>query len=346
MIIKSSIKNYKIEFDTNIHTFLKKNYKKNDIIIVDKNLPLSVRKKLKTLRIIEIIANENVKDFNNLNIIILKILKMKFTKKNKIIAFGGGTIQDTCSFISSILFRGVEYYFIPTSLISQCDSCIGGKTSINFRNYKNIIGNFNPPSKILINTKLLESLNKNHYLSGLGEMLHYFCVSSKSDLQYFIKNLHLLLKRNPYVLKILIKKTLKIKKKFIERDEFDTSHRLILNYGHTFGHALEAYTNYKIEHGIAVCMGMNISNFISYKLNYLSFENFSLMESIFSKIAFNLSIKKIELKKYIKILSQDKKVEGNLSRIILSKAPGKMFVKKIKLDNHFHELLAEYKKKY
>ena len=153
--------------------------------------------------------------------IISNILKKKFSKKNKIICIGGGILQDICSFISLILFRGVEWIFFPTTLLSQADSCIGGKISINFNEYKNQIGNYNPPNWIYVDMNFLSTLNKYQFYSGIGEIMHFYFVSGKKDFLMMRKNFNLLLNRDKKTLFKIISRCLEIKKRFIEIDEFD-----------------------------------------------------------------------------------------------------------------------------
>ena len=200
MKIKSSLKNYNVLFDTNITKFINNNFHKNDIFLIDKNLKNNNLGFLKNKKIIRINPDENKKEYNYLSVIIKKLIDYNFNKNNKIFSIGGGTIQDISSFISSIIFRGVNWIYIPTTLLSQADSCIGGKTSINFNNYKNIVGSFYPPSKIIINYNFLYSLNNKDYFSGIGEMLHFFAVSSEEDYLFFVNNLNPLIIRNKKII--------------------------------------------------------------------------------------------------------------------------------------------------
>ena len=222
------------------------------------------------------------------------ILKKEIKRDYEICSIGGGIVQDISGFVSSILFRGINWVYIPTTILSQCDSCIGGKTSINFAKYKNQIGNFYPPKKIFLDTSFLKTLNIKDIKSGLGEMAHYYLVANKKEWNFFKLNLDRVLRKkfNIKIMKKLIFKSLKIKKRFIEEDEFDQGYRLILNYGHTFGHAIEKITNYKIPHGLAVAHGINISNFFSLKLGLINKKMFDEIEEQISKITKLSKIKK------------------------------------------------------
>ena len=340
MFIKSFFGNYSVNFG-NYKLFLKKYYCKNDIIISDDffkgKFPKSINSKIIYLKV-----NENTKSFENLSSVLKKIIKLKPNKNSSLFAIGGGITQDVTAFISSVLLRGVNWYFIPTTLLAMGDSCIGSKTSINLFGYKNLIGNFYPPKKINIDTKLAKSLSSSHFLSGVGEISHYYFVANKNNFKFLVNFLKS--NRNQSQLNILILNSLKIKKKFIEKDEFDKNERILLNFGHTFGHALESYYQYKILHGLAVVIGMMVSVTVSYKMNFLSENDYNYMNKILKSIYIErgINFKKINIEQYSKILMKDKKTKGEYLRPILTKGIGKMFVQNIKIDNKFKKILSDF----
>jgi len=342
--IKSSRGDYGVaEFDSSKFFLKKKN--NNFFYIIDKNVYKKnkyIKKIKKNLIIIN--ANENTKDYDNISQIIKKILNCGIKRNATLVGVGGGVVQDITAFIASIIFRGIKWNFIPTTLLAQCDSCIGGKTSINFKKTKNQLGSFYPPKKIYLDTNFLKTLKFNEIKSGLGEMAHYFLVSNLKDWIMFKKNLNLLLKRNLNIklLKKMIFKSLLIKKKFIEIDEFDTGKRLILNYGHSFGHALEKITKYKISHGLAVAHGINISNFISLNKKYINLNIYKDIEKEILKIVDLKKIKKLNLNNFMEILKKDKKNKNNQIRVVLTKGYGKMFLKSFKENLSILLILKKY----
>ena len=174
--INSIYKKYNISFINSIKEEIQSKIVDNDLIVIDSNL-LKFINGLEGNKIIKLEANEQLKSFENLDSVISQILSSGFKKNNTIFVVGGGIIQDTCAFISSILFRGVSWSFFPSTLLAMCDSCIGGKTSINFSGFKNQLGNFYPPDSIFIDLSLLDGLDDSAIRSGVGEMLHYFLVS-------------------------------------------------------------------------------------------------------------------------------------------------------------------------
>ena len=340
LFIKSKIKNYKIVNKKKVEFKNKQNY----IYIIDQNF-FNLNQKIfqNNIKKILINPNERKKSFEFLPNIFKEIFQFKITKKSKIISIGGGIIQDISGFCASIIFRGIKWDFYPTTLLAQGDSCIGGKTSINLLGAKNQLGNFYPPNTIYININFLKTLKNNDIISGLGEMAHYYLQSSRLDQFFFKYGVQQVLDKNYKVLELLIFKCLKIKKKFIESDEFDNGKRLLLNYGHSFGHALEKLTNYKCPHGIAVSIGIGIANYISYKKKYLNKKDFIFMQSILSKINKDYALKNFNIDKFLKYLELDKKNTVSHYGLILTKGSNKTFLKKIeKKDKKIKLLIQEY----
>lgn len=291
--VKSSRKQYTVEF-IDIEDLP---YIKNSVAIVDQKVKDLYGDKFisKVDSYLLIEACEENKTLDFCLRLINQLCELGVKKNTTLVAVGGGITQDITSFIASILYRGISWSFIPTTLLAQADSCIGSKTSINHNNVKNLVGSFYPPDNVWCDYKLLESLDDSDIDSGIGEMLHYFMLS---DSPY----LHTIDKEN---LKPSISESLKIKKNMIERDEFDEKERRIFNYGHTFGHAIEVISNYTVKHGLAVTLGMHLANYISYSLGLISKDCLVYLQR---KIEFNLpDYKVLDIDKYMGILLKDKK---------------------------------------
>jgi len=324
--ISSNVHPYSVFFTEKIKLNLKNQLSEGDIIILDKNIyelyPLMFDKIKNIFIIIE--ASEKAKSYNEIEGVISQIVDAGFRKGNKLIAIGGGITQDITSFIAFIIYRGVDWIFFPTNLLSQCDSCIGSKLSINLKNFKNLLGGFYPPKKIFIDTHFLKSLKEKDIISGLGEMLHYFLVNSRKDMDLFSNNIKEI-KKDLSKIEKLIFRSLSIKKKMIEIDEFDKGPRNVFNYGHTFGHAIESVTNYSIPHGIAVSYGIDLANYISLKLGFLGVNDRNKMRELCEEIFFNTPLPHIEINNYKIALQKDKKNMGNKIGLILSSGPGNTF---------------------
>ncbi len=342
--VKSIIHNYKVHFvDDSVKT-LKNQIDEGDIVIIDEKINRlypTLTKVIDNDSIITIKAEEKNKSYKGLIPLIKKLVEKGFRKNNKLIGIGGGITQDITAFISSIMFRGVNWIFFPTTLLAQGDSCIGSKTSINFDNYKNQIGGFYPPNKIFLDLNFLNTLSYADQQSGLGEMSHYFVIAGKKDfLEYKMKYKDAL--KSKEIMTELLLKSLMIKKKFIEIDEFDQHKRQIFNYGHSFGHAIESLTNYKIPHGIAVSFGMDIANYISVKKDFLKPEIRLEIRELLKEIWAGFNIEKIDINKFCNALAKDKKNVGSELRLILCKGFGKVFKAPVKNDAKLKKWITEY----
>jgi 3-dehydroquinate synthase len=326
--VKSKIHNYKVNFVDDYFDTLKDIVSDGDVIIIDEKI-VKLYPKINDISCVKIMleANEKTKSFNGVGDVIKILLDLNFKKNYKFIAIGGGIIQDITAFISMTMFRGVKWYFFPTTLLAQGDSCIGSKSSINFEDKKNQLGGFYPPNEIFIDINFTKTLTVGDLYSGLGEMLHYFLISGKSDFEYFKDNIN--------NLNNLIKRSLEIKKSMIEIDEFDVGPRLVFNYGHSFGHAIESITNYKVPHGIAVCHGMDIANFLSLQFGYMTeleyLEIHQIILDIIEKNDYNFKLDDIDT--LISKMRKDKKNISNTFGLILTKGIGDMFlIQKSELD--------------
>lgn len=343
--IKSLVHNYKVKFVDNVHSVIKDEIDEGDIIIIDnkiKNLYPDLLKELNNnISIISLDAHEGQKSYEGLMPIIQGLIDNGFRKNHKLIGIGGGIIQDITAFTASIMYRGVKWIFFPTTLLAQSDSCIGSKTSINFGEYKNQIGGFYPPHKIFINLDFLNTLSESDIKSGLGEMSHYFVVAGEKDFKDYKRDYQNVF-TDKNILAKMISNSLRIKKSYIEIDEFDQKERQVFNYGHSFGHAIESLTNYSVPHGIAVSFGMDMANFISVKKKYLSMRIRLEIRELLEKIWSGFNINHLNVEHFAIALSKDKKNVGNELRLILCKDYGKVFKTSQILDNEFKSWLKEY----
>jgi 3-dehydroquinate synthase len=343
--VKSSVHDYTVTFVHDFSAFLKEQLKQGDVIIIDGKVKELYRDRLEDIlarqRYIVIEANEEQKSYLGVVPIIENLIENGFRKNHRLVAVGGGITQDVTAFTASIMYRGVSWLFFPTTLLAQGDSCIGSKTSINFGKYKNQVGGFYPPNYIFIDLAFLETLSDLEIKSGLGEMCHYFVVAGEEDFARFKKEYPLALK-DKKILAGLIARSLEIKKSYIEIDEFDLKERQVFNYGHSFGHAIETLTDYRVPHGIAVAYGMDIANFISVKLEHITEDVRQYIREPLVKIWNGVPIDEISLDKFKAALKRDKKNVGSELRLILNRGIGNIFKTGMKLDDQFSGWLEEY----
>jgi 3-dehydroquinate synthase len=313
--VKSNLNDYKITFHDTVKGLLNI-LDKQSWFIIDKNLKQYYDFDFLPNKIFYE-CNENTKSFDHIEILLKTFTQNQFKSNTEVIIIGGGTLQDVAGFCCSIYSRGIKYKFIPTTLLSQCDSCVGGKTSINFNSIKNILGTFYPPTEILICDKFLQTLSEKDFKSGLGEVFKFKILQNKLNEDIFSKD----------NLNQLIRECLEYKISIIEIDEFDQGLRKLLNYGHTFGHALEITSNYKLPHGSAVILGILIVNDILKELNIETNLDYNVINKIGLSLIKHIDLDKewFNIKDIIKTIKLDKKNTGKINLVY----PDKNFIFKI-----------------
>jgi 3-dehydroquinate synthase len=343
--VKSIIHDYEVLFIDNFEETLSTELKDGDFIIIDNKIKQHYSEQIKvTLENyphIVIDATEPQKSYQGIIPIIQTLIENGYRKNHRLVAIGGGITQDVTAFIASIIYRGVNWIFFPTTLLSQGDSCIGSKTSINFGEYKNQVGGFYPPNQIFIYPQFIDTLSDAELKSGMGEMLHYFIVSGKEDFEMYKLHYREAF-TNKDILAKIIARSLEIKKGYIEKDEFDRNVRQVFNYGHSFGHAIESLTHYRIPHGIAVSFGMDIANFVSTKLGFIPSNVRDEIREVTEYIWEGYSIADIDIPTFKKALSKDKKNVGTKLGLILNKGYGNIFKNVMDADEEFTGWLYEY----
>jgi len=257
-------------------------------------------------RTLVIEATEENKSIERIIPLIERLVANKMRRGHTLIAIGGGIIQDITCFIASILLRGVTWKFVPTTLLAQADSCIGSKSSINLGHTKNILGTFNPPKEIIVCTKFLDTLEDKDIRSGLGEILKVHAIDSVATYDRLAADYDAL-RSDRNVLLAYIRKALLIKQRFIEMDEFDRGIRNVLNYGHSFGHAIESATDFGVPHGIAVTMGMDMANYIAVLRGLLPESHYLRMKPALLQNYATFAATNIPVDRLLSALMKDKK---------------------------------------
>jgi len=338
LTVRSKIQDYVVRFRDDFAAELRAELRPTDVVIID----AAVRKAfaaefapiLAAQPHIEITATEPQKSYQGAERIIADLIARGFRKDHRLVAIGGGITQDVTAFIASILYRGVDWLFFPTTLLAQGDSCIGSKTSINFGDAKNQVGGFYPPRLIVIDPRFLETLPALEIRSGLGEMAHYFLIGGEQDFVRFAEDAPRAA-GDRAILRGLISRSLEIKRAMVERDEYDQGPRQIFNYGHTFGHALESITGYRVPHGVAVSYGMDLANFVSVQLGLLDPATRLRARAVLAPIWDGVPLGTVDLAAYERALLKDKKnAQGQLG-LILTRGFGDMFKQLVPLDATF-----------
>jgi 3-dehydroquinate synthase len=278
-----------------------------------------------------IAASEHAKSYEQLGPVFCWLLEKKIRRSSKLVVIGGGVLQDIGCFIASVLMRGIHWTLIPTTLLAQCDSCIGSKSSLNIQQYKNQLGTFYPPHEVRLTFQFLQSLKRDEINSGLGEAIKLHLIDGQAAVDQ-LRPMLALAPGKELPLREIVWACLNIKKKFIEQDEFDRGIRNFLNYGHTFAHAFESATRYAIPHGIAVTMGVVFATYFAERVR-LADEGYFQNVLDWSRPYFADYVTKIEdvpANLIVDAMKQDKKNSGDQVTFILSRRPGIM--EKVALD--------------
>jgi len=346
LMIKSSIKDYSVILVNDFSKALVESSLEKSFPIIDQTVLHLYDKKLQSIlqqsKHLVIEASELHKTLDYIGGVLKTLIDSDIKRGDKLIAIGGGVIQDITGFVASVLFRGIDWTFYPTTLLAQSDSCIGSKTSINVGEFKNQIGTFYPPQRVILDINFIKTLSPADIKSGLGEIIKVHLLDGEDSLKYILSH-YTQDSSDLAAFRELILRSLRIKKNIIEKDEFDKNYRNILNYGHTFGHAIESITDYKVCHGQAVTVGMDIANYISLRLGILPQKSYELMRKALEKNYPEFCLEKEQVEPLLVALSRDKKnVDQDLS-LILTKGPGEMLKMKLPMDNSLKGYLNDYR---
>ena len=264
--------------------------------------------------------SENAKSFSLIAPIYEKIISLNCDRSTLFIALGGGVVGDVTGFLAATFLRGIEYIQIPTTLLAMVDSSIGGKTGINLDSGKNLVGAIWQPKAVLIDPAFLLSLPKREIISGISEIIKYGAILDKDFFKYISYHLDdiVSLQKSESLLNVIYKCG-QLKSKIIENDENELDVRRILNFGHTIGHALEKYYNYKIlKHGEAVAYGMMAAAKLSIEYCGLSYENYNLLKTIIKKLPLP-KLPSMDIEAIVDLVKNDKKVRfGKINFILIS----------------------------
>ncbi len=286
-------------------------------------------------------ANEKSKSIGRIEGYIEKLVANGIRRDHTLVAIGGGITQDITCFIASTIFRGMEWHFFPTTLLAQADSCIGSKSSINVGSVKNLLGTFYPPRKITISHSFLKTLSNADFRSGVGEMLKVHIIAGQQEFDEINKAYDSLFTDVDQLEKFVFQ-SLKIKQRLAELDEFDKGPRNVMNYGHSFGHAIEAATNFGIPHGIAVTIGMDMANYTAHILGITDKKYYDKIHPVMVENSGEYTKTEIERDTFFKAISKDKKNIGKDLALILLNEDAVVEKMRIPNDETFKDICHTY----
>lgn len=296
---------------------------------------------LATPSILRIDATEENKSIEAMPAFVRHLVAKGLRRGQVLVAVGGGVVQDITCFLAATMLRGVDWIFAPTTLLAQADSCVGSKSSINGGGAKNALGTFTPPKRVILSPLFLGTLDEKDLRSGVGEMLKVHAIDGPASFDVIAADYHRLF-TDPAVMTAYIRRSLEIKKPIVEADEFDKGPRLVMNYGHSFGHALEAATDFSIPHGIAVTIGLDMANFAASRLGLGEAAHYRRMHAILAANWRGFESTPVPLDEFLVALSKDKKNSAKALGLILPDKNGKIRKIEVIADEKFRALCAEH----
>ena len=338
--IETKTQKYPIIIGSNLITNFSKIIKNNSLtfnqclLVVDKKVPKKFITKIKNslkkkkIYICFFSASEANKNFGIINKILEILLNKNFSRDDCLISLGGGITGDVSGFVSSIFKRGIKFINVPTTLLSQVDSSIGGKTGINSNYGKNLIGSFYQPNLVISDVDFLKSLPKREIICGYGEILKHSLIRDKNFFKFLNKNVSKITQLTSPFIEKAIYESCKIKKSVVEKDEKEKHLRKVLNFGHTFAHAYEASLNYskKLNHGEAVILGMKTALSFSLSLKMLEKRDYNLILNHINNLNLSISVNKFftkkNLNKILFFMAKDKKNKSQKINLVLLKKIG------------------------
>jgi 3-dehydroquinate synthase len=346
LTIQSHAGPYSAEFAIDVLARLNADVPAETHFIIDERVAALYREEMANVlaspSVLLIEAREENKSLDRFPFYVEHLGSRQLRRDQVLIAIGGGIIQDITCFLAANMLRGVAWRFYPTTLLAQADSCIGSKSSINSGSAKNILGTFTPPRRVMISTPFLKTLDERDIRSGVGEMLKVHAIDGAASFDLIAGDYHRIF-LDEGLMEHYIQRSLEIKKGYIERDEFDRGPRNIFNFGHSFGHAIEAATNFAIPHGIAVTIGMDMATWVSARLGIGGEDHYQRMHPALKRNYRGFEDHDVPLEPFMAALAKDKKNVGKGTvTLILPDRNAQVFKDVYAVDEGFRNLCATY----
>lgn len=254
------------------------------------------------------------------------LIREKFDRKDILLALGGGVVGDLTGFVAATYLRGVDYVQIPTTLLAQADSSIGGKTGVDFDAYKNMVGAFKMPRLVYMNVSALQTLEERQFYAGFAEIMKHGLIKDEAFYLWLLDNIYEICDRNPETLKKMVFNSCLIKKQVVEKDPEEKGERALLNFGHTIGHAIEKAKHFSLYHGECVALGAVAAAYISYKRGLLAMEEYYEIRDMFVPFHLPISVVEINPTEIVRLTRSDKKMEAGKIKFVLLKRIGKAVI--------------------
>ncbi len=271
-------------------------------------------------------AGEESKNLEVVQKLYAFLIENHFERKDMLVALGGGVVGDLTGFTAATYLRGISYVQIPTTLLAQVDSSIGGKTGVDFSQYKNMVGAFYMPKLVYMNLNTLSTLPERQFYAGMAEVLKSALIKDGMFYGWIINNLYEVYEKDPEVIRLMVYNCCNIKRLVVEKDWAETGDRALLNFGHTIGHAIEKAKGFELLHGECVALGMVAASFIAYKRQLLTFDEYYEIRDMFVPFNLPITVEDIRPEEIVELTKSDKKMEDGKIKFILLKKIGKAFI--------------------
>lgn len=280
---------------------------------------------------------EENKNLDTVKDIYTFLIREGFDRKDMLLALGGGVVGDTTGYVAATYLRGVDFVQVPTTMLAQADSSIGGKTGVDFDGYKNMVGAFKMPRLVYMNLAVLKTLDERQYFSGFAEVMKHGLIRDAMFYQWLIEKMYEICDRDLNVLQEMLMRSCQIKKHVVEKDPTEQGERALLNYGHTVGHAIEKAKCFQMTHGECVALGAVAAAYISWKRDLLTMEEYYEVRDMFVPFNLPISVEGLDPEEILRLTKSDKKMEAGHVKFILLKKIGKAVIDKTVTDE---EILA------
>lgn len=286
-------------------------------------------------------SGEERKNLDTIQDLFETLIQERFERRDFLVALGGGVTGDMTGFAAASYLRGIDFIQVPTTLLSMVDSSVGGKTGVDFRQYKNMVGAFYMPKLVYMNLNVLSTLDERQFFSGFAEAMKSALIKDARFYEWQIDNIYEICDREPEVLRELVYRSCDIKRIFVEKDPTEQGDRALLNLGHTIGHAIEKYKNFNMTHGECVALGCIAAAYISWKREMLSMEEYYEIRDMFVPFNLPISIDDVDIEEVLNLTKSDKKMENNQIKFVLLKKIGKAVIDRTVTDDEIRAALKE-----
>lgn len=286
-------------------------------------------------------AGEANKNLDSIKAVYEFLIQEGFERKDLLIALGGGVVGDMTGFVAATYLRGVDYIQMPTTLLSQNDSSIGGKTGVDFDGYKNMVGAFKMPKLVYMNLSTLLTLDERQYFSGFAEVMKHGLIKDAKFYTWLIDNMYEICERDLDILEEMVYRSCNIKRLVVEKDPTEQGDRALLNFGHTIGHAIEKAKNFELTHGECISLGAVAAAYISWKRDMISMDEYYEIRDMYVPFYLPISIDNIDPQEILRLTKSDKKAEAGTVKFILLNKIGKAVIDKTVTDEEILAAIGE-----